>query len=105
MKIKSLITAQCLMLLAACLQLAAQRGILPVNHGPDETSPAVSIPRLAAQARVRTLRGRLEECVERLPLKSEMQPHHLGGRLNMMTSVSWYGARVTASFFPSGDQS
>ena len=37
---------------------------------------------------------------------SNFEDHnHLDGMLNITTSVLWYGARVTASFFPSGDQS
>lgn len=46
-------------------------------------------------------KAQLPECVI-----EELAPAgHLGGTLNMTTSVLWYGARVTASFFPSGDQS
>jgi hypothetical protein len=71
MKIKHIITAQFLMLLAACLQPAAQTKT-STDHRPDETSPAMSAPRLAAQVRVRTLRGRLDDYTQQLRVKSEI---------------------------------
>jgi hypothetical protein len=71
MKIKHILTAQCLLLAAACLQLAAQTKINPA-HSPDEASASISVPRPVAQARVQALRTQLEAWEKQLQMKSEM---------------------------------
>lgn len=71
MKIKHILTAQCLLLAASCLRLAAQAEINP-DHFPDEPSPAVSVPQPAIQARVQALHAQMEAWEKQLQTKSEM---------------------------------
>jgi hypothetical protein len=68
MKIRDILTAQCLLLAASCLQLAAQT---EVNSG-QKASPAISAPRTEVSARVQTLRVQVDAWEKQLQMKSEM---------------------------------
>ena len=71
MKIKHILTAQCLLLAASCLPLAAQTELNP-NHVSDDRSSAISVLSPAAQAQVQTLRAQVDDWEKQLEMKSEL---------------------------------